>query len=641
MALAFMRRQKWWLKYLLGLVVVSFIILYIPALIGTDNRGTPAEVVAQVGKLPITVAEYRRYYHRQKSQLEQMYQGRLDPAMIEQLRLKEQTLATLVQEKLVLLEARRLGLSVSDEELARHLTTTPELQHNGAFVGAEELRRRLENQGTTIEEFEEATRTELLQEKLQTLLTDGIVVSPAEVEQEFRRRNEQVKVEYVLVDNKRFEAETGVTDDEVKTRFEAKKDAYRIPEKRIVSFLRLDATAFQARASVKDPEVDSYYREHADNFTQPEQSCARHILVKVKSETSPEGHSEEEAKKLAQGLQAQLAKGADFGELAKKSSEDKGSAANAGDLGCFARGRMVPEFDEAAFSLPIGQTSELVKSAHGFHLIQVMSRREESTRPFSEVKEGIRAMLAAQLARSLMEAKAQEVTQALQSGRSLEEAAQKQQLTVQRSSPFARGEQAPGLESPLLVSRAFELKRGEIDKTPHNVARGVVFIALAEEQPSRLPVLSEVQDKVKADLLADKTLEKAVARANELKTRADKDGLEKAAVALGLARKETPALIGRGQPMGELGASESLEQAAFSLSEKTLSDPIHVPAGYALIRIVEKKTADPLAFENQKAGLLASLRQERRQQFFRAYLNQLRQRFPVELRSTALEGALG
>jgi peptidyl-prolyl cis-trans isomerase D len=641
MALAFMRRQKWWLKYLLGLVVVSFIILYIPALIGTDARGTPAEVLAEVGKMPITVGEYRRLYNTQLRRLEQLYQGRVDPAMVEQLGLKEQTLSALVQEKLMLLEARRLGLSVSDEELARRLTTSPDLQQNGSFIGAAELRRQLELRGMTLEEFEEDKRTELLGEKLEALLTDGIVVSPAEVEHEFRRRNEQIKAEYVLVDSKRFEGETAVSDDEIKARFEAKKEAYRIPEKRIVSFLRLDAGTFLGRVSVKDAEVESYYREHPDDFKEAEQACARHILVKVKSESSAEGHPEEEAKKLAQGLEAQLAKGADFAELAKKSSEDKGSATGGGDLGCFPRGRMVPEFDGAAFSLPIGQTSDLVKSSFGFHIIQVTSRREESTRPLGEVKESIRGMLSNRQARSLVEAKVEEIAQALKSGRSLEEAAQKQQLAVQKSRPFARGEQVQGLESPLLVSRAFELKRGEIEKSPFNVPRGFVFIALAEEQPSRLPAQPEVQDRVKADLLAEKTLEKALARARELKTRAEKDGLEKAAGALGLARKETPALVSRGQPIGELGASQGLEEAAFSLAEKTLSDPVRVPAGHAVIRILEKKTADPVAFENQKAALTASLRDERKQQFFRAYLNQLRLRFPVEHRPVALEAALG
>jgi len=641
MALAFMRRQKWWLKYLLGLVVVSFIILYIPALIGTDGGGTPGEVLAEVGKMPITAAEYRRLYYSQLRRLEQMYQGRLDPAMVEQLGLKEQTLGALVQEKLVLLEARRLGLNVSDEELARHLTTTPELQQNGSFVGAAELRRQLELRGMTLEEFEETKRTELLGEKLQALITDGIVVSPAEVEQEFRRRNEQIKVEYVLVDSKRFEAETGVTDDEVAARFEAKKEAYRIPEKRVVSFLRLDTATFMARVSVKDADVETYYREHPDDFKEAEQACARHILIKVKGEGSAEGHPDAEALKLAQGVAAQLAKGTEFSELAKKSSEDKGSATAGGDVGCFPRGKMVPEFDNAAFSLPIGQTSDLVKSVYGYHIIQVASRREETTRALGDVKEGIRGMLAGQSARTLMEAKAGEIAQALGSGRSLEEAAQKQSLTVQKSRPFARGEQVQGLESPLLVSRAFELKRGEIDKSPFNLPRGFAFIALAEEQASRLPALAEVQDKVKADLLAEKTVEKALARARELKARADKDGLEKAAAALGLARKETPALVGRGQPIGELGASRGLEEAAFALGEKTLSDPIRVPAGQAVIRILEKKAADPLAFENQKTALQSSLRQERKQQFFRAYMNQLRQRFPVERRSAALEGALG
>lgn len=640
MALAFLRRQQWWLKYFLGLVVVSFVILYIPAFMESD-AGSPSEVLAQVGATQITVGEFRRTYFRERQRLEQAYQGRLDPGMIEQLRLKEQTLDLLIEEKLVLLEAQRFGLAVSDDELARHLTTSPDLQQNGRFIGAAELRRLLDLRGMTLEEFEESRRGELLAQKLAALLTDGIVVTAPEAEGEFRRRSEQVRAEYVLVDSKRFEAETIVSEDEARARFEAKKEAYRIPEKRAVSFLRVDTLAFQARVSVKDHEIEAYYREHQDEFREDEQACARHILIKVKGGEGQEGHGEEEARKLAQSILDQLRRGADFSEVAKKSSEDKGSASGGGDLGCFSPGQMKPEFDEAAFSLPVGQTSELVKTDFGYHIVQVTSRREESTKPLAQLKEGLRGRLTNQLVQNLVEQKAEEVALALRRGRSLEEAASDHQLSVQKSRPFARGENVPGLESALLVSRAFEMKRGEIEESPFALPRGYAFIALVEEQPSRLPELKEVQDRLKADLLEEKALGKALSRAREVKGAAAKSGLEKAAGTLGLVRKETPSLLARGQALGDLGASIALDEAAFSLPEGALSEPIRVSAGYAVIRILEKKPFDPVAFDSERAALMVSLRQERRRQFFRAYMSQLRQRYPVERRLAALERALG
>ncbi len=636
MALGFMRRHRAWLNWLLVLVIATFILLYIPVFLKTDT-GVPGEVVADVGGMSITRGELDKASERARQMYERMYQGRLDPAMLRSLGLEQQALEGLVSQRLVALEAKRLGLRVDDETVAQRLATLPEFQRDGRFVGAAEIRRLLDMQRVSVEEFEESLRDRIMAEQLQALVTDGVSVTPAEAEQEFRRRTEQVKLEYVLADAAKSREGQSVSDDEVKARFDSAKEAYRLPERRILSYVLADATALASRVSVTDREIEVHYQGHRDEFKQEEEACASHILIKVKQGEAKEGHADEEAKRIAQGVLDQVKAGKDFAELAKKSSEDQGSAAQGGSLGCFGHGRMVPEFDNAAFSLGAGETSDLVKSPFGYHIIRVTERKEEIFAPLAQVKERIRQTMLADRARTLAEEKMRGMSEALRRGKSLDEAARNEGLSVQKSAPLERGKPVPPLASPALLAKAFELPRGEVAKEPFALSSAYAFIAVDDVQPSRIPELKDVQARVRADLVEEKSLARARALAAQVRARAEKEGLDKAASALGLVRKETPALVGRGQPLAELGSTATLEEAAYALPEKTLSEPVRAAGGYAVIRVLEKKPFDPAAFEKEKPSITASLRGEKKQQLFQAFLEQARRRYPVERNLSALQ----
>jgi peptidyl-prolyl cis-trans isomerase D len=640
MALAAMRRHRRWLFVFLWLVIAAFIILYIPAFQGAD-AGSPGEPMAEVGGVPITVGEFQKLYLRQRQRLEQLYQGRLDPDALRSMGIEEQVFSSLVDDRLVALEARRLGISIDDETLAREVAAR--FQENGRYIGSDEIRRRLELQGSTVEDLEQSLRDTLLRERLERLVTDGVAVTPAEAEREFRRRTEQVKAEYAQVDAALFRAEVAVSDEEAARRFESDREAYRIPEQRAVQYLLVDEASLATRVAVTDREIEAYYQEHREEFKQPEEVCASHVLVKVKaSPDAAEGHADEEARKIAESLLAQVKAGGDFAAIARKSSEDKGSAAGGGDLGCFGRGAMLPPFENAAFSLSPGEVSDLVKTDFGYHVIRLASRKEEAYPALTQVKDRIRQTLLAQRTRTLGEEKMAALAAQLRRGKGLEEAGREQGLVVKKSAAFARGETIPApLASPALAARVFELKAGQVEPEPFPVPGGYAFVALAEVHAPRVPELKEIQAKLKADLALEKALQAARSKAADLRARAEKAGLEKAATALGLVRKETPGLVGRGQPLGDLGTGAALEDAAFALPQGSLSDPVRTAAGYAVLRVLEKKPFDPAAYESQKASIVASLKDQRRQELFRAYLAQARQRHTVQRHPEAFQRVLG
>ena len=641
MALALMRRHRRWLYVFLWLVIAAFVILYIPALTGTQTEGTPSEAVATVGGLPVTVGEFQRTYQRQKQVYDRLYQGRMTPAMLKQLGLEEQVLEALVSDRIVELEAKRLGISVSDEAVARAISTSPDFQDNGRYVGAEEIRRRLDLQGMTEEQFADSIRRQLTRESLVNLVGAAAVVSEAEVQRELARRNEQVKVEYVLADAERFRAAAAPTEDEIRARYEAKKDQYRIPERRVLSYVLLDREALKPGIVVTDRDLELYYQDHRDEFRQEAEACASHILVKVKQGDSGEGHSEAEAKTIAQGLLDQVKAGGDFAAIAKKSSEDQGSASNGGDLGCFAPGRMVAEFDDAVFALAPGQVSDLVKSSFGYHVIRVASKKEETTAPLAQVKDRIRAAVEDRKMSQLGEQKAQAIADALGRGKSLEEAAKAQGLSVKKSEPFARADTPAALASSTLVARAFQMKKGDTEKEGFAVPQGAVFVSLADVQAPRLPELKDVHDKVRADIVEERAFEQAKALAAAVRAKAETTGLEKAATASGLVRKETPALVSRGQALADLGTGQALEEAAFSLPQGALGEPVRTSAGYAVLRVLEKKSADPAELARQKPTLAAQLRDQKRQELFRAYIVAARERYAITRNATAYRRAIG
>jgi peptidyl-prolyl cis-trans isomerase D len=301
---------------------------------------------------------------------------------------------------------------------------------------------------------------------------------------------------------------------------------------------------------------------------------------------------------------------------------------------------MVPEFENAAFALTAGQTSDLVKTQYGYHVIRATAHRAETTPAFAPAKDRINQTLMGQRLRALLEEQLQGISEALRHGKSIEDVARERGFTVDRSGPLARGADTPPLSSPALVARAFELKRGETEPEPFSLPTGYAFISLQEVQAPRPADFKEVQDRVRSDLQQEKAFETARVKAVEVKARAASAGLEKAAAGLELVRKETPGLVSRGQAMGDLGSSVALDEAAYALPDKALSDPIRVPGGWAVVRILEKKAFDPAAFEKDKVALIGSLRQQRREELFRSFMQEARKRVTVQRNVEAFRRAM-
>src|SRR5262245_32711446 len=345
-----MRRHKAWLKWSLGIVVATFILLYVPQFLRGSSTGTSAsDVIATVDGHKITAGVYQQLYLQQVSQIRSQY-GDINDQVLRQLGVSQRLIQRLVAQEATLVEAQRLGITVSDGELKERLIRLPMFQSNGQFVGEPIYRQMLQNSRPplTPAEFEQDLRRSLISEKLQAAVTSWIRVTDADVEQEYRRRNEKIKLDVAVFSADKLKSAVQPTDAEIAQQFSAHQESYRVPEKRRVRYLAIDAESLRAKMTVTPQEVEARYRDSIQTYSTPDQVRASHILLKT------EGKDEAAVKKVAESVLAKVKAGGDFAALAKQYSEDDGSKVNGGDLDYFGKGAMVKEFEEAAWALKPG-----------------------------------------------------------------------------------------------------------------------------------------------------------------------------------------------------------------------------------------------------------------------------------------------
>jgi peptidyl-prolyl cis-trans isomerase D len=620
-------------------VVLSFVLLYIPEFTQPTSTGSgaaPREVIADINGRTVTAGDFQQRYLSQVQAYRQQFGGNLNDQLIRQLGIDRQILAQMIDEQVALIEAEQNGISVSDDELRQQIYSIPAFQENGGFIGRERYEQLLlsQNPPMTTAQFEDSLRRSMVLDKLRAALTDWMAVSDADVEREYKERNEKVKLQVVALTAAKFKGDVTVSDADVAAHFEAHQAEYRIGEQRRIKYLLLDRDQARLKISIPPTDIQRYYNDNIQQYQTPEQVRASHILF----ETA--GKDEAAVRKQAEAVLQQVKAGGDFAALAKQYSEDEGSKANGGDLDYFGRGRMVPEFETAAFDMQPGQVSDLVKSQFGFHIIKVVDKRPGSTRPLDEVRAQIQEQLALQRADERVSDQAAQLAGRIKDMADLEPAARELQLMVQESGFFERDDPVPGLgAAPQVASTAFTLQ-GSATSGAIATARGPVFIAVSERKDPYVPMLDEVKDRVREDLITARATEisrqRAAAIAAALKSSKD---FAATAKAQGVEAKDTE-LVARGLTFPEIGPSPEIERVVFALPAGSVSDPIHTSDGTVIARVVERDEVTPEELRQARETFRADLLDERRNRFFAAYMGKAKERMKVEVRNDVLQRVL-
>lgn len=591
---------------------------------GPGNTQTASDVVAKVGDESVTVAEIGQ-------QLNQIKQRNQVPPMLEPY-YAQQILRQLMLQKEMEYEAGQLGIRVSNDEIADRIRLIlPAAFNGGAPIAPDQYSSLVESRTQmSVSQFEDTVRQGLLQEKFQKLVTDGISAGPAELQEEFRYRNEKVKLDYAFIKPEDLEAKITLDDAAIKAGYEKNKARYQVPEKRVVRYAIVDVNQIRQNIHISDDQLLAQYKKNIQDYQVPDRAHVEHILLMTVGKTDAEI---EEIQKKAQDILNQARKGANFEDLAKKYSEDPGTKDKGGDLGWIVKGQTVAEFEKAAFSLPKGSISDLVKTQYGFHIIKIIDKETAHTKTFDEVKDSIRAPLMLSEADKQAGDIADKLSQAIRQSNkmSLDDLAKQYHLTVGETRPVAATD--PLLElgnsQDVKVSDSiFNLRQGDLS-LPIHTDRGYLVLSIKQILPAHQGSLDEVRDKVVADLKQEKAATDARSKADELIKRVKAgDKFDAAAKALGLEAKTSDELA-RGGSISNVASGKQLA-AAFQLKAGDVGSPLNLGTNWLVYKVVDKQEPNPADFEKQKKEITDAVLQNKRSLAFDAFRTALEERLKKE-----------
>ncbi len=629
-----MRRHIGWLKWTLGLVILAFTFLYVPAIVRPTPQVTGAltDVLAQVGDREITVGDFRTVFLRQLQSYQAQSGGEITTEILRSMGLDRQILQQMIDEHAALQEAERLGVTVSDAEVRDRIVSFPAFQRNGQFVGEPAYAQTLRAQSppTTPAQFEEDIRRSLMLERLQAAVTDWITVTDEDLRREHVRRSEKLRLSAISFRADDFREGIEATDADVAAQFEQNATDYTVPEKRRLRFVLIDVAALKASFTPSDAEVQSYYNYNTDRYTEPVTLRASHILLRT------EGKDPAEVQTQAEAIVAEARGGADFAELARQYSEDEGTKEIGGDLGPISPGQMVPEFEGAAYALDQGEISDPVSSMFGVHIIKATEKTGGTSQPLDDVRESIVELLkqesADERAGAYAQAMADEITTAAEPPTAMDAAARQRGFEPQETGFVSPGEPILGLGfSSEVTAVAFQLPQGQV-AGPIQTLTGPAFVTVIDIQAPFVPPLEEVEARVRDDVIRKKAFAAAQERAAEVATLLQTaEDFTQAAETEELEVSTSDALA-RGSAVPGVGLNAAVEAVAFSLSVGETSDPVLTGNSAVILHVHERQEATAADFQATRETLRNDMIAERQSQFYTAYMENAKTRILIDVK---------
>lgn len=609
--------SSWIIKILLMAIVVAFIFMAFGS-----YKTQKASKVATVNKQPISVDDYRETYNNLLQRVRQQFGSNLNDEILKMMNLKQQAMDQVITRTLILQEAKKLNLIISDEELTRTIQDMQFFKENNSFstVIYEKMLKRV---GTSPERFEKDQRDQMLAQKLQQFITSNILVSEEEVKEWYDWENALVNINVVQFDPETY---TGIvpTEEEVKAYFEQNKNNYKTDPKIKVKYLRFSPEAYKKDIQVTNDEVQEFYDNNQTTYSAEKTVEARHILIRLDENALPE--KVEETKTEADRIAKEAREGKkEFSELAKKYSQDS-TKDKGGYLGKFVKEAMVKPFSDKAFSMNPGEISDPVRTQFGWHIIKVENIYPATTKTLAEVEPEIRRNLIEEKARNIAYDEAESFFDALLDGDDLSKEAGSRNLKVIETDFFTKSEGPADVgDRENFASAAFDLPEKEISDVLE-LEGNYYLLQVTGKIPQQVAEFQTVSEKVKTNLVqklkgqkASKEAEtflKSLGKENSLTQESNKKGL----------KVITTGFFNRNDPVPQIGPEKELTDAAFLLSSKK-QRPEKVIQGaskYYAIEFIDRKKPNPDDFQKEKEKIAAKLSMSKKRETFDAWLKKIR-----------------
>ena len=629
-------------KYILAgflLVLAASMVTYLIPGFMSGSEVSQSGVVANVGGHDISRDDVQRLS-------QQMSRGQQIPDFYRKM-LYQQAVSQLLQQATELYEAERMGLKVTDKELREELQTTSPYKEvlfpDGKWIGGQQYKSILSQSNMTVDQFERGVKDDLLRRKLINVVAANAVVSDSEVQQAYKDKNTKVKVQYAIIQLDDVLKSIKPTDTELKAYYAAHEPQYQnaIPEKRQIKYFVVNDADITKNVTVDPAQVQKYYNEHQDSFRVPARVKLRHILIGFPP-VAPGGTQDpkavDEARAKAQDVLKQVKAGGDFAQLANKYSTDPGNedpkthVKKGGELPWFTQGvdSLDPEFAKVAFAQAKGQTSDLVQSQFGFHIIHTDDKEDAHQKPLADVRKDIEELLKKDRVSALLNQTSSELAQDAKLG--LEKAAAKYHAQVEETKPIARTDSLAGIGAePAVMDAVFTTEQ----KAGPQIARfktGYVVYEVTSIEPARKGSFEELKARVTTEFKNERANGLLNRKTQEMSDRAHAEhDLAKAAKEAGASLKSSE-LVTRSSSVPDLGSMSGPAGVAFSLKQGEISGPLNLGRAEGVLQVLERQepsASDP-QFASQRDQLREQLVQQKRQELVGRFLDDLSARLRKE-----------
>jgi peptidyl-prolyl cis-trans isomerase D len=625
---------SWMLKAILILVAVTFISW-------GGYSFFREKKVTYVAKVNGATIEWREYNDAFQNVIKQ-YREALGPSfsekMIEELRLKDKVLDDLIAKILILQEAKRLGFSISDEELRGVIESVPAFQVNGQF-DKRNYERFLRLSRMTSEEFEQAQRETLLLSKTVSLIKmNGGKVSDEEVLDTYLFENERVNLTFIKINPDSFKGQVNANENEITDYFQKHQEEFRIPAFAQVQYLLFRPSDFENKIQVSTDEIRKYYDLRKETFNVPKQLRVKDILIKA----GPQDTSDqlEAKKKKAEEILEKARKTKDFGSLAKQYSEAE-NASHGGDLGWIQKGMLGEQIESNLFSMKTGDLSGVLVERDGFHIFKIEELKEEKQKSVEDVKDQILQTLKKEKTKAEASRRADDAFYTLFRSRDLEGYSREKDIPIRTTGLFKEGDEIPDIgRNPSFYSSAFSLKLGEISPVV-NILPNFYILKLINKKDSRVPPLNEVREEVTRKVIGMKAEDKARQVAEDLLSQIRKGkNIKEVAREKGYPLEETGFFTRTAGVVPQIGPPREFMEILASLTEKNPvpKGVIQTKDGYFVVRLSGYEPADLSKFQPAKKNLEKRLVYQKQEEAFQNWLDQLRSHGKIDINKDLMRG---
>ena len=633
--LDFLRKKKrsWIITILLGLIIVVFIAFYG----GSQQPTGVTSHVAEVNGESISQREFIVHYQRAVERYREMFKGSFTPELLKNLNIKQSLLEEMIEARLVLQEARRLGLGATDEELMNAIAQVPEFHVNGRF-NKERYIQLLRANRLTPAQFEEDQRKQLTIQRLLGVLADAAHVTEAEVRERYRFEQEKINLQFIRFSVSDNLSEVKIPDEDVQKFYDRNKESLKEPLKVQVEYIPYSFEQFSGPVQLTDKEVEDYYNANrATKFTTPKQAKVRYIMVRL--DAGADAKQKEAAQVRANRIVAEARGGKNFAELAKKESQDP-SAEKGGEIGWLNQGQLPEALDKQIFALAKGEISEPIETPVGFHIVKVEDIKEEKTLSLVEAKPVITRELKLEKGKYEAAKIADRDREKAASSNDLAKIAQESGLSLKTTRLFSEGEVLPEIgPTQDFYKTALALKAKEVS----SVIEGpnAYYVLKAKERTEAVvPPLDAVRGKIEKGLKESKAYEMSVQQANDSLDQVKKEpNLAKFARDKKLKLEETGWFARNTQQLPKVGELQNLTAGSLALSaRKPIPDRIFTQADAAFVfAFKEAQPADIAQFEKDKSQLMQQALAEARQRILLKFKDDLKAKAKIEINSGPLE----